>query len=73
MQGIAKILIIAGGLLIITGLVVWLLSDKLHWFGNLPGDIKFKRDNITVYLPIVSFLLLSILLTLIINIIRRIM
>ncbi len=71
MQGVAKILIISGAILIIAGLIVWLLADKLHWFGNLPGDIKIKRDNVTIYAPIVSFLLVSLFLTLIINIIKR--
>lgn len=71
MQGVAKILIISGAILIIAGLIVWLLADKLHWFGNLPGDIKIKRDNVNIYAPIVSFLLVSLFLTLIINIIKR--
>ncbi len=71
MQSAAKILIVTGVILIIAGIAIWLLSDKLHWFGNLPGDIKIKRENITIYAPIMTFLLISLALTIIVNIIKR--
>ncbi len=71
MQSIGKALIVVGVLLALAGVIIWLFSDKFHWFGNLPGDIRIKRDNITIYAPIVTFLLISLLLTLIINIVRR--
>ncbi len=65
-----KILIIIGIVLVVVGLIV---SSKLQipWLGKLPGDIQFKRDNVQIYIPIVTSILLSILLTVIINLFRR--
>jgi len=71
MQSIGKALIVIGVLLVLAGVVIWLFFDKLQWFGNLPGDIRIKRDNITIYAPIMTLLLISLLLTLIFNIVRR--
>ncbi|NLJ55763.1 MAG: DUF2905 domain-containing protein [Firmicutes bacterium] len=39
--------------------------------GRLPGDILIKRENLTVYIPFTTMLLLSIILTLIFNFWRR--
>ena len=55
-------------LLIIAGVLV--LLDRLDLpFGNLPGDIKIKRGNFTCAVPIVSSLLISVVLTIILNLI----
>jgi hypothetical protein len=53
------------------GLLIWLLGNKLHWFGNLPGDIRIERANFRFYAPIVSMLLVSILLSALLWVIRR--
>lgn len=50
------IAIVVAGLLIATGL--------LSWFGHLPGDIRIHRDGLSVYAPFASMLLLSIVLSL---------
>ncbi|MFN4073858.1 MAG: DUF2905 domain-containing protein, partial [Thermus sp.] len=39
----------------------------LSWFGHLPGDIRIERDGLKVYIPIASALVLSLLLTLLWN------
>lgn len=39
--------------------------------GRLPGDIRIERENIRIYIPITTMILLSILLTIILNLIRR--
>jgi membrane protein implicated in regulation of membrane protease activity len=67
---LGKILIIVGIVLVIAGLI---LSSKLQipWLGRLPGDIHIKRDNFQFYFPVVTFILLSILLTVIINFFRK--
>src|SRR5262249_49123421 len=53
-----------GTLLIIVGLVVWLVADKLSWFGRLPGDIRIARPGFQLYAPLMTSLLLSVGLTL---------
>ena len=70
MNELGKLLIIIGAvLLLVGGLLV--LGARLPWFGNLPGDIVVKRDNFTLYAPIGTMILVSILLTLLLNVIGR--
>lgn len=66
-----KILIIAGVLLIVAGVLAWALQGKLGWLGRLPGDIRIERENFRFYFPITTMILLSILLNLIIWVARR--
>jgi hypothetical protein len=45
----------------------------LSWFGRLPSDIRFERDSVRVYVPLVSMLLVSIVLSLVFYLIRRLL
>jgi hypothetical protein len=71
MQPIGKIIILAGLVIAFLGLIIWLLGDKLNWFGHLPGDIRVERPNFKFYAPIISMLLLSIFISLLLWVIRR--
>jgi len=62
-QHIGKVLIAAGAVLALIGLVM-LLSGRIPWLGKLPGDILIERKNFTVYFPLATSILISILLTL---------
>jgi hypothetical protein len=63
--------IIGGGaLLIVLGLIIY--SGGLNWFGHLPGDIRYESERSGVYIPIVSMLIVSLALSLIFYLIRRI-
>jgi hypothetical protein len=66
-----KYIILLGGLIIVVGVIVYFLGDKLHWMGRLPGDIRVERDNFRFYFPITTMILASLLLTLILNLIKR--
>ena len=68
MEGIGKILLIAGGVIIVLGLIL-VFSHHIPFLGKLPGDIVIKREGFSFYFPIITFLLISILLTIIINVI----
>jgi hypothetical protein len=46
-------------------------SGALAWFGRLPGDLRFERSNLRVYVPIVSMLLVSLVLTVLLSLIGR--
>jgi len=63
MNGMAKLLIITGAFLIIGG-VLLLSAGKIPWFGRLPGDIIIKKENFTLYVPIATCLLISLVLSL---------
>jgi hypothetical protein len=67
-QPFGKLLIILGVFLAVFGVLI-VLAPKIPYIGRLPGDIYIKRDNFTLYFPIVSSILISIILTLILNLI----
>jgi uncharacterized protein HemY len=58
----AKVLIIAGVVLIAVGLA-WLVGEKLG-LGRLPGDVVIERGNTRIYFPIMTSILISIVLSL---------
>jgi uncharacterized membrane protein len=62
-------LVLVGLAIIIIGLLVW--WGAFGWFGHLPGDIRIERENARVYIPIVSMLIISIVLTLLLNLVSR--
>lgn len=63
MEGLARLLILAG--LVLLGLGLWLhFGPSLPWLGRLPGDLRIERPGFTLYAPITTSLLLSVLLTL---------
>jgi hypothetical protein len=68
MEGIGKILLIVGGIIVILGLIL-IFSQHIPFLGKLPGDIFIKRDGFSFYFPIVTLLILSVLITIIVNVI----
>jgi hypothetical protein len=70
MTEIGSVLMIAGAGLFLVGLLI-VVGGRFAWFGNLPGDIVIKRENLTVFAPIGSMILLSILLTIVLNVVGR--
>lgn len=68
MEGIGKILLIVGGITVILGLF-FVFSQHIPFFGKLPGDIFIKRDGFSFYFPIVTLLILSLLITIIVNVV----
>jgi len=59
-----KILILIGIAFIIIG-VLWFFIGRFLPLGRLPGDIFIKRENMTVYMPIMTCLIISVVLSLI--------
>jgi hypothetical protein len=64
------LLIVAFGVgAVVIGLLV--ASGALGWFGKLPGDIRVRGEGVRFYFPIVSMLVVSVVLTLAVNLLRR--
>jgi uncharacterized membrane protein YidH (DUF202 family) len=63
------IIIAAGVTLVLIGLLVW--AGGLSWFGRFPGDIRIEKESVHVYIPLVSMILVSVVLTLILNLLNR--
>lgn len=70
MNDMAKMMMIMGGALFFVGLILY-LGGRVPWFGNMPGNIVVKGDNFTVYAPIGTMIVVSVLLTIILNVIAR--
>jgi hypothetical protein len=69
MSSAGPVLVVAGVVLVLVGLLLW--SGGLGWFGRLPGDIRIERETVRVYVPIVSMLLVSAVLSLVLYVVRR--
>lgn len=69
-SGMGKMLMIVGILLIIVGGLLY-LGGKIPGIGRLPGDIVIKRGNLTIYFPVVTCIILSLLLSLVLAWFRR--
>lgn len=67
----AKILIIVGMVLVIIGIIWLVFPSAFSWIGNLPGDIKYKSGNTRVYFPIVTMIVISVVATLVLNLLNR--
>lgn len=67
---IGKFLIISGLILVFIGGIV-MISNRIPWLGRLPGDIYIKRDGFSFYFPIATSIIISIFLTIVINLIFR--
>lgn len=66
---LALALMLAGLVLLAAGALAWL--GALSWFGRLPGDIRVERPGVRFYLPITSMVVVSLLLSLLAALVRR--
>ena len=73
MDNIGRFLMIGGIVLFVIGGLVFLASKLGIPFGRLPGDIRIERDGFSFYFPLASSILVSILLTILANIVIRLM
>ena len=65
-----RLLMWIGGAIFVIGLGLT-FAGRLPWFGHLPGDISIERSNFRLYAPFGTMIILSILLTIILNLIIR--
>jgi hypothetical protein len=70
MNELGRLLLIFGLVLAAAGLLL-MFADRIPFLGRLPGDILVKRKNFTFYFPLATMILLSILLTVVLNLISR--
>ena len=68
----ARLLIIIGLVIAFAGVLVLVAVRFFPWLGNLPGDIRFETENIKVYVPLATMLLISLLASILLNIVIRI-
>jgi hypothetical protein len=66
-----KVFVVVGIVLILIGLTLTYAPWLVNWFGKLPGDIRIQNEKSFVFIPIVSMLIVSIILTLVVNLFFR--
>ena len=66
-----KWLIVAGAVLIVAGIVLHFFPGVFSWFGRLPGDVRFDSGRTRVFVPITSMIIISIVLTILLNLFRH--
>ena len=68
-SSLAAGLLVVGLACIVLGLLAYL--GALSWFGRLPVDVRLERSGVRIYVPLVSMLVSSVVLTVVLSIIRR--
>ena len=73
---LGKVVVISGIVLIIVGLFISSsgkanISQWFHWFGHLPFDIAIERENFKFYFPLGSMMILSIVMSLLLQLYNR--
>lgn len=63
------LLVAVGLLVVLVGVLAW--NGWLSWFGNLPGDVRIDRGNVRVYIPWVSMIVVSVVVSIVIALFRR--
>ena len=69
MHMVARFFIVLGVLFFAVGIIVYLIPGLTNF--HLPGDVVIRRNNVVFYFPIMTSLVLSILLTILLNIFGR--
>ncbi len=68
-RSVGLLVIGAGVVVLLLGVLIY--SGALGWFGRLPGDIRIEGERSRVYVPLVSMLVISIVLSLLLTLLRR--
>jgi hypothetical protein len=71
MGDLGRVLVFVGGLLLVFGLVL-ILAGKMNLpIGRLPGDIVYRGKHTTVFFPLMTSILLSVILSLVLYAVNR--
>ncbi|MFC4258962.1 DUF2905 domain-containing protein [Marinobacter lacisalsi] len=67
----ARWFIVAGVILVVIGLILHFAPGLVQWFGKLPGDLNWRSERTQVFVPITSMIIISVVLTILINLFNR--
>lgn len=70
MPDAGKLLVLVGGIIVLFGLLL-IVGGRIPFLGRLPGDISFSRGNTHVYIPIMTGIVISVILTVVLNLFFR--
>ncbi len=73
-ESMGKVLILMGLFVLVLGLILTFAPKlRIPFLGRLPGDIRIEREGFSFYFPIVTCIVLSVLLTIVLNVISRLL
>ena len=70
MEPLGRMILYIGVMLVLIG-GFFILAAKVPWFGRLPGDLVFRREGWAIFIPITTMLIISVILTILLNIVWR--
>jgi len=70
MEPLGRMLLYIGVILVLIG-GFFVLASRVPWFGRLPGDFIFRREGLAIFIPITTMLIVSLILTILLNIVWR--
>jgi hypothetical protein len=68
-RSVGGVIIVVGILAVVVGILV--ATGALSWFGRLPGDLRIQNENSRVFIPITSMIVISLVVSLLLNVLRR--
>ena len=69
-DSVGRILVVVGAVILITGLVM-ILGPRIPILGNLPGDIRIERENVTIFIPLGTMLVVSVVVSVVLALLNR--
>jgi DUF2905 family protein len=70
LEPLGRVLIVGGVVLAVVG-VILVASPNIPFLGRLPGDIRIENDNVRILIPIGTMIVLSIIATIVLNVVGR--
>ena len=70
MGELGRILIVFGIVLVLLG-TLFLVAPRVPFLGRLPGDFVFQRDHATIYIPLATCLVLSLVISILLSVFWR--
>ncbi len=71
LANVGRVLVAVGVVITLVGVGLWAAARFFPGLGQLPGDIRYQSGNVRVYFPIVTMILLSIVVTIVLNVAIR--
>jgi len=72
LSSLGKLIAVAGAALLVLGGLIW-LAGRIPALGHLAGDIRLQRGNVSCFFPLTTMIIVSVLLTVILNVILRLL
>ncbi len=70
-QQTGKYILVVGLIIVFIGIIIYFFHDYFRWIGRLPGDIRIEKNNFRFYFPLATMIIISLVLTILINIFKK--